>query len=311
MGDNRTDYLERSLSRKRLEQQQNNENGSVRTSSTVSSGVLKPSNSNQNIFVLKVTAGLFIVLVIAEFIGAFVSHALSLLGDATAMCVSIISFLVNIYIEEYKLENEELDEQTLWVVDILIPFLTIFPLIGVSIYILVDAISRLGNPRGDVDVYYLFIFSSISLIVDSISVSMFICSEDDLFSEEKVTYLTPMDGEGSVRSAREDLYYQGHESAEKSKLVAVPIPQDAECVETKTKKNLNILSAMTQIVGDFVRATATLTAACIAVITHTNPEICDAWAGIVGSATIFVIAIFFICEVSVQMSEYQNASAVQ
>ena len=47
----------------------------------------------------------------------------------------------------------------------------------------------------------------------------------------QVTYLTPMDGEGSVRSGREDPYYQSDN--EKNKLVsAVPIPADAECVDT-------------------------------------------------------------------------------
>ena len=108
-------------------------------------------------------------------------------SGATEMRINIIKFeMVKMLMEVVLSENEELDEQTLWVVDILIPLLTIFPLIGVSIYILVDAVDRLGNPRGDVNTIYLFVFSGISLVVDSISVGMFVMQEDDLLSEEKV-----------------------------------------------------------------------------------------------------------------------------
>jgi len=53
----------------------------------------------RNLGVLRLTALLFFVFVVCECVGAYVSNSLSLLGDAIAMSIDVLTYCINIYVE--------------------------------------------------------------------------------------------------------------------------------------------------------------------------------------------------------------------
>lgn len=61
--------------------------------------------------------------------------------------------------------------------------------------------------------------------------------------------------------------------------------------DVKVKKNLNMLSASTHVVGDTLRTISVIIAALTSSITGVDGDICDAWAAIIVALTIFLIVI--------------------
>jgi Co/Zn/Cd efflux system component len=59
--------------------------------------------------------------------------------------------------------------------------------------------------------------------------------------------------------------------------------------DANNKKNLNMMSAFTHIMGDTLRTVSMLLAALVATITGIDGDICDAWAALVVSLTILVL----------------------
>ena len=62
-------------------------------------------NQHINQIILQVVTVLFFLFVIGEIIGAVISNSLSLIGDASAMSIDVISYLANMYAEHYKGNN--------------------------------------------------------------------------------------------------------------------------------------------------------------------------------------------------------------
>lgn len=64
------------------------------------------------------------------------------------------------------------------------------------------------------------------------------------------------------------------------------------------KKNLNMVSAFTHILGDTMRTVAMLLAALVSTVTGVDGDICDAWAALVVSLTIIVLCLSLVMDVS-------------
>ena len=128
--------------------------------------------SNQ--FLLRVTALSFLLFVVAEIIGALASNSLSLLGDAGAMSVDVftviyicfprhvinfaLQYLCNMYSEYVKSKGEVLNVRTKFILEVGVPLFSVCALMGVTIWITLDAIAILRNPDDSDDVNVAFLF---------------------------------------------------------------------------------------------------------------------------------------------------------
>ena len=146
-------------------------------------------NAFANLRVLKITAISFFLFVVAEVVGAVLSNSLSLLGDASAMSLDVSTYVISIFVEEFKLRNHgaRLSVDTMWLVDIGIPTISVIALLAVTMYISVDAVKVLYNPprKDEVDVLFLYGFSCANMVVDVISAAAFLNRGDEAFYEEK------------------------------------------------------------------------------------------------------------------------------
>jgi Co/Zn/Cd efflux system component len=233
--------------------------------------------SNQT--VLAVTCLSFALFVAAEIIGAIASGSLSLLGDAAAMSVDVFTYFTNMYAERVKERTGGvIDHRTRIMLEVAIPAFSVSALIGVTAYVTSEAIAVIANPdaegEDDVNVYFLYAFSVANGLVDLISGYMF------------------------YQGGREILYHDG-----------VFVHEDVEKQETSVKtsrKNLNMISALTHVGGDSLRTLSVFIAAVIATASSISTDICDAWAAIFVSCTIIGIVIPLIYEIYKAAKELLN-----
>ncbi len=86
-----------------------------------------------NHMILQISALLFGLFVVAEVIGAFISGSLSLLGDASAMTVDVLTYLANLYAEHLKYSNYHSPRMRSTIFDIIIPLSAVGTLLGVTL----------------------------------------------------------------------------------------------------------------------------------------------------------------------------------
>lgn len=97
---------------------------------TVSTTAKKDHGKNLNVLVL--TALLFAGFMIAEAVGAYLSHSLSLLGDAAAMSVDVVTYFCSIWAEYAKHSNGGiLSESTRLWVEVYIPIFSLLSLLTI------------------------------------------------------------------------------------------------------------------------------------------------------------------------------------
>jgi len=273
------------------------------------------ANAIANLYVLKITALSFFLFVLAEIVGAIASNSLSLLGDASAMALDVSTYVISIFVEEFKLRNEggKMSSTTLWLVDIGIPVISVVALLAVTAYISVDAVKVLHNPsiKDDVEVEYLYGFSFVNMIVDVISAAAFLKRGKSAFYEEKDgVYKLPSEAVQRTTRASKSLTQRikhastGQSDSECSEgllgfeggvvedrqrgAVERRVPPVAERRVKKVDKNFNMISAWTHVGGDLLRTLAVFAAALVSSITGIDGDICDAWAAIVSGITIIV-----------------------
>lgn len=218
--------------------------------------------------VLAVTCASFALFVAAEIIGALASGSLSLLGDSAAMSVDVFTYFTNMYAERVKSRTGGfVDHRTRILLEVAIPTFSVSALIGVTAYVTSEAIEVIINPEendDDVNVYFLYAFSVANALVDIVSGYMF------------------------YQGGREIFYHDGlfvHEDPEKQGLVQA------------SRKNLNMMSALTHVSGDSLRTLSVFVAAVVATASSISPDLCDAWAAIVVTCTIVGIVIPLIYEI--------------
>lgn len=140
--------------------------------------------------VLKLTTLLFFVFTLAELVGGYVSNSLSLLDDAYAMLLDVITYLLNLYAEEVKVSNREVSIFEAFAINSLIPIASIIVLLVLCTKIMLESITTVRNPPAvnDVDVSYMYIFSLTNFVIDVIVVGAFIYRGKDIFYEKVMDF---------------------------------------------------------------------------------------------------------------------------
>ena len=167
-----------------------------------------PRLSNQRL--LQVTTSLFLLFVIAEFIGSIRSNSLSLLGDASAMSIDVVAYLCNMIAEYLKRNSSnDLSAGTNFTLTILVPLFSIMCLVVVTSYIIYDAILVLRNPPevDDVSIEVLYCFSGVNLLIDIICSVLFLARSKDIFDEPSLLPHIHVFMESSVELAEEDFIH--------------------------------------------------------------------------------------------------------
>ena len=241
-------------------------------------GNVQLSSDWTNQTVLSVTCASFLLFVVAEVIGAIAGHSWSLLGDAAAMSVDVVSYFTNMVAERIKSKNEgDISPKTQLILEVAIPSFSVIALIGVTIYVTIGAISDIiTKPEDDeVDIFMLWLFSSLNAVVDVISAYMFYAKGKEVFYEQF---------ESSSDS--------GLDYVDSTHNLNTPVNTIGDDQGTVTTgKNLNMISAFTHVGGDTLRTISVFIAACIATWTGIPGYLCDAWAAVVVSVTIVLMVV--------------------
>jgi cation diffusion facilitator family transporter len=145
-----------------------------------------PALTNELVLVLSIS--LFLIFAIAELFGALASDSLSLLGDSICMFVDVSSYICNTYVEWYKARNGRVTFGSRIFTEIIVPALSVLSLLGVTVYITVDAVAVVKTPSisNTVNVNYLYAYSIANLIVDIICNFLFFVKGENAFLEESV-----------------------------------------------------------------------------------------------------------------------------
>lgn len=175
------------------------------------------------------------------------------------------------YAERQKARNGgNLTRKEKKILEIYIPSFSICALLGVTGYILSDAIDVIKHgDKDDVNVFFLFGFASGNFLVDIISTYMF--------------------------------YWRGHEvlfsSVVSLERQSVELRHNSKSEDVSYIPNLNMISALTHVGSDTLRTTSVFIAAIISQVGGFNAAICDAWAAVVVSFTILVAIIPLVKEI--------------
>ena len=139
--------------------------------------------AKENLTVLMATAAAFLLFVIAEMVGSYLSNSLALLSDAGAMVVDVITYLCNIYAEVLKANDKEMDRSTRFTLEVLMPGISLVGLLMVTTYVTLQALHILQCPQvghdDDVDINYLYGFSAANVLIDVFSSMMFFFKPND------------------------------------------------------------------------------------------------------------------------------------
>ena len=233
--------------------------------------------SNQT--VLMVTCITFLLFVIGEVIGALAGNSWSLLGDAAAMSVDVVSYFCNMVAERIKSRGGIITPRTQLILEVYVPSTSVALLVGVTIYVTVGAVNDIITPPEDdvVDIFMLWLFSSLNAVVDIVSAYMFYAKGRGAF------YETINDGD----DIEDDDNYHILEGDEEEVLQKRP----------EAHMNLNMISAFTHVGGDTMRTLSVFVAAAIATCSNTPGYLCDAWAAVFVSLTIVITIMPLLSEI--------------
>jgi Co/Zn/Cd efflux system component len=267
--------------------------------------------SNQTL--LEISIALFALFAIAEFIGAIASDALTLLGDSISMSVDVVTYICNAYVEWYKANHiGHSNNRSMICVEIVIPILSLFALLGTTIYIVIDAINLLHHPpaKDDVNVDYLFSYSVGNFVVDIICSGLFYLRRNQIFQEQETIPKISLNTSISF-NPEDDLEVDEEEkefgtldgSSSRPTTSSTHLDRHEDCFSTckscftcgcctpssSGHVNINMMSAFVHVLGDTLRTIAIFLAAFVSTITGIDGDICDAWAAILVSGSILVI----------------------
>jgi len=169
------------------------------------------------------------------------------------MSVDVFTYMTNMYAEYVKGQGRVIDERTRFIMEVYVPSFSVAALIGVTIYITIDAVQTIesGGEDDDVDVLFLYGFAAANMLVDIISSMMFYCRGKGVLKNPSLRFSVTM--------------------------------QDEE-----PTNNLNMISALTHVGGDTLRTLSVFIAAVVATTTTVSGALCDAWAAVVVSFTICI-----------------------
>lgn len=263
---------------------------------TSSTGTNTESNSRSpfsNQTVLSITCLSFSLFVVGEVIGAIAGHSWSLLGDAAAMSVDVISYFTNMVAERIKSGGGQITPRMQMVLEVYIPLFSVTLLIAVTIYVTIGAIGDIVSPPADddVDIFFLWLFSSLNAVVDIVSGYMFYAKGKDVFYEGVGAI---EDGNGSDTNNPNSKHAMFNEDSDADVVGTAPDIVPAHSDDTK---NLNMISAFTHVGGDTMRTISVFVAAAVATAGSIPGYLCDAWAAVFVSITIVLMVIPLLMEI--------------
>jgi Co/Zn/Cd efflux system component len=260
---------------------------------------------------LQITCASFLIFVIAEIIGAIAANSWSLLGDAAAMSVDVMTYFTNMVAEHIKDKYGYVSKRVKMYLEVAIPLCSVTALMGVTAYVTQGAVSDIINKPADdaVDIFMLWFFSSANAVVDIISGYMFYAKGRSVFYEHEhakpdersisVDKNGNTDIEKSVSSVQNSSHEPGLSTVTSSDSVKITdnAPKTEQKDADKTEepaaehRNLNMISAFTHVGGDTLRTISVFIAALIATVTNIPGYLCDAWAAVLVTVTIVIMVI--------------------
>jgi Co/Zn/Cd efflux system component len=258
----------------------------------------------------------FLLFVVGEVIGAVAGNSWSLLGDAAAMSVDVVSYFTNMVAEKIKssrgIGGGDLSVTTQMLLEVVIPLFSVILLIGVTIYVTIGSLGDIITKPADddVDITMLWLFSSLNAVVDIVSVYMFYQRGNDVFYEEPLDAMDPNSRHAMVDLEVEDGASSavaangsgsgGNDAAVNNNIninsntsnnpIGMQRERQARNQEAP-KTNLNMISALTHVGGDSLRTISVFVAAAVATATSIPGYLCDAWAAVFVSVTIVIMVV--------------------
>jgi Co/Zn/Cd efflux system component len=217
------------------------------------------------------------------------------------MSVDVATYISNIYAESIK-SSVFRRQEMLMITEVWVPTFSVVSMLAVTVYISIDAVLRITHPPkiNDVNVNYMYAFSSVNLGIDVFCSGMFLIKGKDAFYEPKApiplisldTNIDDSDSEfGHLEEDLDEDYYK-----------------QTQLSEANSKKNLNMISAFTHVGGDTIRTISMLTAATVSSSAHVDADICDAWAAVVVSVTIMALLIPLAIDIGIAARDIQAAN---
>lgn len=298
------------------------------------------SNVPSNVYLLNVAFYSFAIFAIGQmFVAILVARSQAMVGDSSAMVVDSLTYLFNSYAE--KIKNKSLQEndddqtlsdvekeirrlnrtrQRLWL-EILPPLCSVMTLIGLTIYITVDAWDTLKSPEhtdneddgtstsmdDEPDIGVMFFFSGLNLILDILNVTCFARAKHAfgfaVIDQDRHRYMLAYDGSlhnqyaDSLKEIRSEVDLTRLDSDEISTRESYSsiseenqaLSQEEENINNTQEVNLNMCSAYTHVFADTLRSTAVLIAAGLSYMLQLGqPEIVDAVAALAVSLIILL-----------------------
>jgi len=233
------------------------------------------------------------------FVAIFVARSQAMVGDSSAMVVDSLTYLFNSYAE--KIKNKSLQEndddqtlsdvekeirrlnrtrQRLWL-EILPPLCSVMTLIGLTIYITVDAWDTLTSPEynedseddgtstsmdDEPDIGVMFFFSGLNLVLDILNVTCFARAKHAfgfaVIDQDRHRYMLAYDGSlhnqyaDSLKEIRSEVDLTRLDSDEISTRESYSSiseeNQEEEIINSTQEVNLNMCSAYTVSRGNLI-----------------------------------------------------------
>ena len=163
-----------------------------------------------------------------------------------------------------------------------IPTFSLICLLGVTIYVAVDAVNVILNKKDqdhDIDVVFLYAFAAANGVIDILSSYVFFRKGDI----KNVFYTI------------EDINAQDKRDSSSS---STNVPKGKIT-------NLNMMSAFTHLTGDSLRTFSVLVGALVSTFGGISSQICDAWAAVAVTISIIFIAVPLAYEIKTACHRYR------
>ena len=148
------------------------------------------------------------------------------------------------------------------------------------------AILRVSSEEDEVNVYFLYFFSTLNLAIDIYCVIIFYSRGREVFYESPPVPQLSLDT--SIHSNDSEEFGHLEDEFDGSPDLAVE----------NRRRNLNMISAFTHVGGDTLRTISVFAAAIVSSLFGLPVDRCDAWAAILVSITIVAIVIPLIMDIT-------------
>lgn len=230
----------------------------------------------------------FLSFTICQTIASFIAESEAMLGDSAAMLVDSITYAFNLYAEKRKGNPESTRKERLQL-ELIPPLISVTTLIGVTGYILSDALNTLtSSDDGDEpDTTIMAFFSSANLLLDLVNVFCF-AKARKLLGYSVSDMHTSIDGLYEHHYSRTDINAAGENGFEQEQqTLATPNDDESYVGGADDAANLNMCSAYTHVFADTLRSIAVMIAAFIAAFNeNVSGQDADASAAIAVSVLI-------------------------